>query len=284
MNIGVRAAMICVGWFATLAVAGAEPAQSSEQQWIVCENQRGEYTDDLSVAACTTAIESERLTAQQLVLALNNRGLGYHNQRDYARAIADFDRAIQLDPQFAAGLSNRANARLKAEDYAGALADLNEAVRLDPTMAAAFELRGDYFYYGARDFERALSDYDEAVRLAPDVAHFRNAACWVRAANLNRDLERARGDCDAAVRLSDGDPNNLNSRGLVHLKQRRYGDAWSDYNAAVTADATDAHSLFGRGVAALGLGRTDEGRADLRAAQALDSSVAGEYASYGVEF
>jgi tetratricopeptide (TPR) repeat protein len=280
--MNVRAVIICALFVAEASAAHATQAEDLGRQWEVCENRESKYSDALVAASCTAVIQSEHVDPEQLMLALNNRGLSYHNQQDYDRAIADFDRAIELNPQFAAVYNNRANARLKSNEYAAALTDLDEAIRLDSTMASAFELRGDYFYYGARDYERALLDYDEAVRLAPDVAHFRNSACWVRAANLRRDLQRAEQECDAAVRLSGGDPNDRNSRGLVYLKVGRFEDAWSDYNAAVVADASDAHSLYGRGLASLGLGQLEQGRVDLQASEALDPSVAQEYASYGV--
>ena len=40
--------------------------------------------------------------------AYNNRGWVYYLKKDYARAIADYDRALQLDPNFALARNNRA--------------------------------------------------------------------------------------------------------------------------------------------------------------------------------
>lgn len=248
--------------------------------------------------------------------ALHNRGSAYHMQGEYARAIVDYDAAIKIDPananlRYDHGLSNheldnypvaiasyseairlnpsdaeafhrRGRAYYQQSQHQQAISDLNEALRLNPQSAEAFDQRGEVYRQGIGDYERAAADYDQAVQLAPDVVDFRNRACWVRAAYLNREFDRARAHCDAAVQISNSAANTLDSRALVSLKQERFQDAWNDYDGAVRAAPESAHYLFGRGVAALRLGRSAEGQADIAAATALDANIAESYASYGV--
>jgi lipoprotein NlpI len=58
------------------------------------------------------------------------------------QAVADFDRAIQLDPKHPAGWRNRALSRGLAGDHAGAQQDLVEALRLRPRDARTMYVSG----------------------------------------------------------------------------------------------------------------------------------------------
>jgi tetratricopeptide (TPR) repeat protein len=60
---------------------------------------------------------------------------------DLAGAIADYDRAIELDPRLAFAYRNRGNARLKKGDLAGAIADYEAFLKLAPNHPSAPEAR-----------------------------------------------------------------------------------------------------------------------------------------------
>ncbi len=67
--------------------------------------------------------------------ALIGRGGVYLDMNDPVRAIADFDRAIKLDPKNAAALYGRGLAKRKAGDAAGGDADIAAAKLIDPDIA-----------------------------------------------------------------------------------------------------------------------------------------------------
>ena len=60
----------------------------------------------------------------------NNRGNAWHARGDDDRALADYDKAIRLNPKNAAYYNNRRDAWLAKGDLARAIADANEARRL----------------------------------------------------------------------------------------------------------------------------------------------------------
>jgi tetratricopeptide (TPR) repeat protein len=70
-------------------------------------------------------------------MAYSNRGNTFDDKKDYARAIADFDAAIMLEPHYATAFYNRANAKLNAGDKAGAIADYRQALALRPGFKEA---------------------------------------------------------------------------------------------------------------------------------------------------
>ena len=81
-------------------------------------------------------------------------------------AIADFSRAIELNPRYAEAYNSRAYTYMIKKQYALALPDLDRAIELRPNYVNALMNRGDiYNYYYAIDYNRALADYDRVLRL-----------------------------------------------------------------------------------------------------------------------
>jgi tetratricopeptide (TPR) repeat protein len=66
----------------------------------------------------------------QFAPAYNNRGRAYHLQRELNRAIADFDKAIEFDPGYADACENRAKAWKEKGDEKRAEADFAKARKL----------------------------------------------------------------------------------------------------------------------------------------------------------
>ena len=63
-------------------------------------------------------------------------------QGDYRGAIADYDRAIELRPDYAEAYYLRGSAKMGLGDYRGAIADYDRAIELDPKDAGAYYDRG----------------------------------------------------------------------------------------------------------------------------------------------
>jgi len=63
------------------------------------------------------------------------------NAKEYQKALADYNRAIQLDPQHALAYNNRGNAYSSLEEYQKAIADYDRALQLDPNDTQARENR-----------------------------------------------------------------------------------------------------------------------------------------------
>jgi tetratricopeptide (TPR) repeat protein len=70
--------------------------------------------------------------AQQTAKYFDRMGLVKERSGDYKGAIADYNRAIELNPKFAVAYDDRASAKGLAGDNEGALADCNKAIELNP--------------------------------------------------------------------------------------------------------------------------------------------------------
>ena len=65
---------------------------------------------DLRLRTCATIINGLHETNHNRATAYNNRGIAYGEKFEYDRAIADYNRAIQLDPKLAFAYYNLGNA------------------------------------------------------------------------------------------------------------------------------------------------------------------------------
>jgi len=100
---------------------------------------------------------------------LVNRGIEKAKNGDLDGAMADFDRAIELNPKDDAPYYNRAQAKRLKKDTAGAIADYTRAIELGSTNPAAYNYRGNARSEN-NDRDGAIADYTRAIELKPDYA------------------------------------------------------------------------------------------------------------------
>ena len=84
-------------------------------------------------------------------------------------AIAAYDEAIRLNPDYAEAYNNRGNAKDALGRHEAAIVDYNEAIKLKPDLAEAFNNRG-VAKETLGQYNAAIADYDEAIKLKPDYA------------------------------------------------------------------------------------------------------------------
>ena len=98
--------------------------------------------------------------------ALYNRGLLYQRERQHQLAVDDFSSANGLTPQRAEPLLARAISYLAMDKFKEAAADLDEAVQADPQNALGWTTRGQA-YERLGDKEKAKASYGRAIAIRP---------------------------------------------------------------------------------------------------------------------
>jgi tetratricopeptide (TPR) repeat protein len=132
------------------------------------------------IAELTAAILRVGAAPGGAALVLERGGL-YLRHRDFAEALADFDRALALDPSLAPRAhAGRARALLELAEPSRALQALEHA---DPADGATWSLRGSALERLDRPLDAAEA-YDRSFRLTPQPAPdlvLSRARCLVRA-------------------------------------------------------------------------------------------------------
>jgi tetratricopeptide (TPR) repeat protein len=127
-----------------------------------CFDQQG----DQAIAACTRLINSGKYKGRDLASIYGARAVNLKVTGETDRAIADYDKAIGIEPT-ALRYSNRANALRVKGEIDRALDDLGRALRLDPKRATAFVVRGLIWAEEKNDPDRAIVDYTKAIEIDP---------------------------------------------------------------------------------------------------------------------
>lgn len=96
------------------------------------------------------------------------RGEDFSGVRDYDRAIADYNTAIQLKPDYAEAYNDRGFAYYLKGDAERAIADYTRAIALRPNYPKAYNSRGVVYMSHGYGAAKAVADFDRAIALKPD--------------------------------------------------------------------------------------------------------------------
>ncbi len=200
-----------------------------------------------AIAEYNQALESEPNNFKAYYL----RGVAYVLLNNFQAAIADFNQAIRLNPNNADVYCSRGYARGEQKDYQEAISDYNEAIRLNPNYAEAYMNRGAA-YRKVKDYQNAISDYSEAIRLNPDDVEAYNNRGF--ASGSLGEYQNAISDYSEAIRLNPDDVEAYNNRGFARGSLGDYKGAIEDYDKAIRLDPNLAGAYYGRGFARGSLG------------------------------
>jgi tetratricopeptide (TPR) repeat protein len=128
-------------------------------------------------------------------------GLSTRNLQQYQRAIEDYDRAIQLKPDYADAYNNRGNA-----------------------------------YSDLKQHQRAIEDYDRAIQTQSRLCHCLLAIVGLPTSDLQQ-YQRATEDFDRAIQLKHDYADAYYNRGNTYRNLQQYQRAIEDYDRAIQTQA-----------------------------------------------
>jgi regulator of sirC expression with transglutaminase-like and TPR domain len=142
----------------SLKTPSSNPVNRDWSQKAMALWKNGKFKDPKkAVDYWSRAIRSKQNTVE----AYNNRGLAYHELKQYDKAIKDFNQAIRLDPARVAAYNNRGNSYYEKDEYQLALADFDQSLKRNPDYAKAHLNRG-LVYYQMDKTDQACKDFQNA--------------------------------------------------------------------------------------------------------------------------
>ncbi len=120
--------------------------------------KRGNYPQAISLL--TQVINS--ILSGRTAMDYNNRGLMYFHSGQLEEAIADYNRALEINPNLAAAYNNRANCYVNQGELVDALVDYDRALDLNPFHLRALINQGVTFRHLGM-YREALDNFDIAL-------------------------------------------------------------------------------------------------------------------------
>ena len=191
----------------------------TSEQWFQDANshfQKGEY--ELAIANYNKAIELNSNFAD----AYNNRGLAKAGRGEHRKAIKDYDEAISFNSRHASAFNSRGVSKACLKQYDEAIKDFNAAIKIDPMYMGAYYNRGLALNRPDQDETAAIEDFEKVLNIRPNDA----AAYYGRGLALKSlgQLENARKNLEQAQTLAQ----EQGFEELLRLIRRELGDLNQD--------------------------------------------------------
>ena len=192
---------------------------------------------------------------------------------DGARALSDYNRAIELEGG-AAAYMNRGAVKHQMGDYAGAVADSSRALKLAPLAEAYFNRGVSHEMLGARS--EAIADLTASIRLDPRQATALAIRARVRAED--GDIPAALEDCAQAMAVRDDCLEAYIIRGDLRRATHDFAGAVRDYDRALEINPKQPVAFNNRANAKIGLGDLEGAVRDQTSAIAINPAMPEAYA------
>lgn len=155
------------------------------------------------------------------------------DQGDWPGAIAEMDWAIWCLPGEPMLHKFRGAWRLQAKDFEGSLADFSRAIELNPKDARAYQGRS-FVYHRMGQSQEAINDLSQAIkRTSPNNPVLLNDRAYFRAV-AGIELKEGLADIEKAIDLSGKDNFNfIDTRGWILFRMGKLQEALKDLNRAI---------------------------------------------------
>jgi tetratricopeptide (TPR) repeat protein len=203
--------------------------------------------------------------------AYSNRGLALAGLKQWPAALASFDRAIAIKSGLAEAHSNRGNVLMELEQRDAALASFDRAIALKANYTEAHYNRGNALL-ALKEPAAALASYDAAIGFQTD-----QAEAYCNRGLAHGELKQwtaALASFDRAIEINSDFAEAHSNRGNALTALEEWEPALASYDRAIAlkADLAEAHS--NRGNVLTALDQWDEAQESYERAVAIKADFA----------
>ncbi|MEJ2596040.1 MAG: tetratricopeptide repeat protein [bacterium] len=177
------------------------------------------------------------------VRAYHYRGISRDRENDYAHAISDYDKALEIDPFNPEVYLARGDTKMHLQDFHGAIDDYSAAINLKQDIAHAYLNRGIAYHFLDQN-EKALKDVNRSIFL-----DYFNVEGWAKRGMIRYELdslEYAIADYNHAISLDDKNPFLYFQRALAYFKMNDTLATLNDYDKVIELDPDNALTYYNR--------------------------------------
>ena len=218
-----------------------------------------------------------KLSPMDRVLYINQGHL-FGKNKNWQMSLASYEKAIDIEPNYAEGYYGRGNALLELGRLDDAIASYDRAISINPAFQEAYANRGNALMALMCPAE-ALASYDKAISTKPNDAtgyHQRGDALQ----ELGR-LEEAVASYDRAIAINPSYEEAYANRGNALLALKRPEQALTSYEKTIALRPDYAESYSNRGNALLDLRRVEDALASYEKALEIKPDYAAGHYNHG---
>lgn len=175
----------------------------------------------------TAAIKSKHYKTNEVFRFYISRGNTFKLLNLPDKAMEDYNKGIEMNPDYAEAYYNRGNLKAKTKDFVGAMNDYKKAIVLNPEFHPAYTQLGTLKAM-MNQMDEAMQYFNKALEIKPDFTE----------ALLNR--------------------------GIAEISLRDYKGAVRDFSKVTEINPSDAYAWFNKGIAELNLSMKDKACADIK--------------------
>lgn len=179
-----------------------------------------------AIADFSKAIELD----PKFIQAYNGRGICYNNNGDVDKAIIDYTKAISIDANYVKAYSNRGVCFQTKKEFSKAIADYTQALIIDPKFHFAYANRAEC-YKIQNKIDEAIVDYTKAIGISPPNEYYYTSRgdCY---ADL-KEWSKALADHATAIQINDKYSPAYSNRARCHVELEEFSKAIQDYSLAI---------------------------------------------------
>jgi tetratricopeptide (TPR) repeat protein len=203
-------------------------------------------------------------------VGLNNLGLSLEKQGLLDQAIADYEKAVAIKPNFIEGYNDLGTALIQKGQWAQAEREFHAALAIKPDFVAT-HLDLGYVLLKEGRLDEATVEFKKALAIDPTMAQAHYNLGLVLARQGRKD--EASAEYQAAQKLNPNYPEACNSLGILFFQDGEYEPAMAQFEHALSLNPNFFEARSNLATTLAKAGRTDEAIGQYRKILALNPNL-----------